>query len=155
MPEAVDRQIRAKMTFTQMTGLETMAPEDFCTFERDISDESSIQSSLIAYHQSRTKSCGFLSVCFTVFKRLQQLRTKRKRLQIDHERLQADLDCLRARWEEVLDSLPARNESDDLNKSLLEDFIRPIELAISDETFFVREVQHCLYSLWNAYAKQL
>ncbi|KAK6948802.1 hypothetical protein Daesc_010573 [Daldinia eschscholtzii] len=103
----------------------------------------------IAYHQSRSMICEFLSSVFP--------------LQPDdeYETLKdIDLEHYQLAFQRLLDNIPARFFDDDYNKSLMADLVGDppsgqVNLALSKQEYFSRWGCHYFFSLWNAHSKQL
>ncbi|OTB10277.1 hypothetical protein K445DRAFT_70622 [Daldinia sp. EC12] len=103
----------------------------------------------IAYHQSRSMICEFLSSVFP--------------LQPDgeYETLKdIDLEHYHLAFQRLLNNIPARFFDDDYNKSLMADLVGDppsgqVNLALSKQEYFSRWGCHYFFSLWNAHSKQL
>jgi hypothetical protein len=101
----------------------------------------------IAYHQSRSQLCNFISSLFT-FDTLGE-RKRVDTISEDH------LESLRR----LIEELPATRFDDEDNKSLLEDLSGEaprgqVSLAISKQEYWVQWGGHYLLSLLNAHARQ-
>ncbi|KAI0116098.1 hint-domain-containing protein [Hypoxylon sp. NC0597] len=143
-PAAGSTVISAKLTFSQMRIVE------FSSFStRDALEVSNLPEHVIAYHQSRSMLCNFLSSFFP----LQKDEEYETRRDINPKRYQAD-------FKHLLDNIPARLYNDEHNNSLMEDLVGAlpsgqVSLALSSTDYFNRWGCHYFFSLWNAHAKQL
>ncbi|KAI1134649.1 hint-domain-containing protein [Hypoxylon sp. FL0543] len=139
-----DTIIAATLKFSQMRAVEFS-----CFDTKDVLEVSDLPESVIAYHQSRSMLCDFLSSFFP----LQKDGEYETRRTINPKRHQAD-------FKHLVDNIPARLYSDEYNRSLMEDLVGSlpsgqVSLALSSEDYFKRWGCHYFFSLWNAHAKQL
>ncbi|KAI1373110.1 hint-domain-containing protein [Hypoxylon crocopeplum] len=117
--------------------------------ESDVLATPDLHDNEIAYHQSRSMVCHFLSSLFP--------------LQKDGEyETRKDIDPIRHRpsFRRLLENIPARLYNDEYNKSLMEDLIGnppsgQVSLALSTADYFSKWGCHYFFSLWNAHAKQM
>ncbi|KAI1408614.1 hint-domain-containing protein [Hypoxylon sp. FL1857] len=136
--------VTATLIFSQMRSVE------FSSFDsKDVLQVSDLPEHIIAYHQSRSMLCDFLSSFFP----LQSDGEYETRRAINPKRHQAGFTYL-------LDNIPARIYDDEYNKSLMEDLVGnppsgQVSLALSSADYFNRWGCHYFFSLWNAHAKQL
>ncbi|KAK5995256.1 hypothetical protein PT974_03655 [Cladobotryum mycophilum] len=117
---------------------------------RSMLDTSTMSDAEIAYHESRARLCNFLSSLFPIGS--------------DGEHRAAawpsKLDEKTAELTQLINNLPARNFTDEQNKSLMEDLNgeQPkgqISMALSTSEFFVKWGQHFLPSYLNAHTRQI
>ncbi|KAL7622664.1 hypothetical protein AAE478_008178 [Parahypoxylon ruwenzoriense] len=136
--------IKAKLRYSHMGAIEFLA-----FAQRNALEEPDLAGAEVAYHQSRSMICEFLSSLFPLLKNGEYETEK----QIDPRRHKRS-------FQRLLDSIPARNCSDEYNKSLMEDLVGDppsgqVSLALSSSDFFGKWGCHYFFSLWNAHAKQL
>ncbi|KAI1333516.1 hint-domain-containing protein [Xylariaceae sp. FL0016] len=117
---------------------------------RNLSEPSELPDCIIAYHQSRSMICSFLSS----FVELDRQKHEYK------EVASCSMDEYNSKLQELLGNIPAARYNDELNTSLMEDLqgrepAGQISLAISRRDYFGRWGLHYYLSLWNAHAKQL
>ncbi|KAI2465842.1 hint-domain-containing protein [Annulohypoxylon bovei var. microspora] len=141
---AANSIIYAELRFSQMGAVE------LCSFGmKDVLEAPDLSESEIAYHQSRSMICDFLSSFFSLRKD-DEYETRRE---INVKRHAPD-------FQRLLDNIPARLYNDKYNISLMEDLVGnlpsgQVALALSNEKYFHEWGCHYFFSLWNAHAKQL
>ncbi|KAI1644675.1 hint-domain-containing protein [Daldinia loculata] len=127
-----------------------MRVAEFCVLAYGATSNSHVLSSpQIAYHQSRSMICEFLSSLFP----LQSDGEYETRKEINPQRHQIV-------FQRLLDNIPARLFDDEYNRSLMADLVGnlpsgQVNLALSSQEYFSRWGCHYFFSLWNAHAKQL
>lgn len=139
-----DASVDATLTYSQVGG-----PELRTTAHNDKLNICVLSEAEVAYHQSRSMICEFLSSLFP----LQKDEEYETRKNVDPRRHQPSLKRL-------LENIPARFHSDEYNKSLMEDLqgelpSGQVSLALSTSEYFCKWGCHYFFSLWNAHAKQL
>ncbi|KAI1086898.1 hint-domain-containing protein [Rostrohypoxylon terebratum] len=136
--------INVALRFSQMRAVE------LCIFEmKDLLEAPSLPEFEVAYHQSRSMICDFISSVFPLqndgeFETLREIDLKHHSTELQ--------------W--LLDNIPARLYDDEYNRSLMEDLAGSlpsgqVSLALSNESYFRQWGCHYFFSLWNAHAKQL
>ncbi|KAI5860913.1 hint-domain-containing protein [Durotheca rogersii] len=136
--------IDAKLEYSRVGATES------CAFaQQNLLAGADLPAAEIAYHQSRSRVCDFLSSLFP----LRKDGEYQTRKEADPRRYKGDFDLLLA-------SIPARNFDDEYNKSLMEDLVGEspsgqVSLALSNGEYFKKWGCHYFFSLWNAHAKQL
>lgn len=130
--------VHASLTYSRMR-----APEYVTLAQQDVSEESPLSPSVVAYHQSRSMICKLLSSYFTV-----------QNLEYISEQI-STMEPLQKRLQEVIDSIPAKDYEDQHNKSLMEDLNGQVKEALSKADYFNRWGRHYYLSILNAHAKQL
>ncbi|KAI1469030.1 hint-domain-containing protein [Daldinia caldariorum] len=124
-----------------------MRAAEFCVLANCIAFDAPVPQ--IAYHQSRSMICDFLSSLFS--------------LQTDGEYKTCkdiNLEHYQQAFQKLLDNIPAKFFDDDYNKSLMADLVGDlpsgqVNLALSKPEYFRRWGCHYFFSLWNAHSKQL
>ncbi|KAH8204278.1 hypothetical protein TruAng_001564 [Truncatella angustata] len=107
---------------------------------------TSLPSSDLAYHRSRAMVCEYLSSFFP--------------LQGNGEHSMpfvtpASTSAIRTKFEDLLARIPAKDFSDSRNKSIMQDILGQIKLAVYDDTYLKTWAPHYFLSLWDAHAKQV
>ncbi|CEI60402.1 hypothetical protein FVEN_g6545 [Fusarium venenatum] len=132
--------------------LEAMMSKDaafipMATAQRSVLEYTDIPSSEVAYHESRSLICNFISTMFPI--------------QSDGERsvirnTQHKPDELKA----LIENIPAKDFNDDKNKSLMQDISMEepkgqVSMAIESKDYFEKWGCHFLPSLLNAHTRQV
>ncbi|KAI1388121.1 hint-domain-containing protein [Hypoxylon trugodes] len=144
LPVVFGLPISAKVTFSRMKGTE------YCwAAQEGLGEGADLPNYLVAYHQSRSMICDFLSSFFP----LRSDREYETSQQVNPERY-------KYAFQQLLDKIPARLYTDEYNKSLMEDLVGnlpsgQVQLALSKKEYFSQWGCHYLLSLWNAHAKQM
>ncbi|KAI1852955.1 hypothetical protein JX265_012844 [Neoarthrinium moseri] len=133
--------IHAKLRYSRMREVEYVV-----NTTQDMTEETSLPEPEIAYHQSRSMVCHFLSDLFPFLQ--------------DGEH---DLNMLRfdtsgkaqSKYESLVAAIPAKNFSDPLNTALMRDVCGQINLAMHNSDFLRTWAPHYFLSLWDAHAKQV
>ncbi|KAG8671092.1 hypothetical protein FPOAC2_04413 [Fusarium poae] len=118
------------------------------TAQRSVLEYSDVPSSEVAYHESRSMICDFISNMFPIF----YLNDERS----PTEELYNRLDELKT----LIENLPAKDFDDDKNKSLMQDISMEepkgqVYMAIENKDYFYRWGCHFLPSLLNAHTRQV
>ncbi|KAF3065052.1 u-box domain-containing protein [Daldinia childiae] len=127
-----------------------MRVAEFCVLANSATTNAQVLSEpQIAYHQSRSMICEFLSSLFP----LQSDGEYETRKDINPRRHQIT-------FQRLLDNIPARLFDDEYNRSLMADLVGDlssgqVNVALSSQDFFSRWGCHYFFSLWNAHTKQL
>lgn len=122
---------------------------DSLTCSQSIMEASTEDEAAVAYHESRSRICAYLSSLFPCDDKE------------EHTAIGIDLLGKSSRaLKELVDTLPARSWQDPLNASLMEDLVGQdpkgqISMAIDDNSHFSRWGQHFLPSLLNAHTRQV
>ncbi|KAI1419229.1 hint-domain-containing protein [Xylaria sp. FL1777] len=118
---------------------------EYDTFaDQDMLEPSSLPSSVVAYHQSRSIICDLLSSFASI--------TNFEYADNGHVE---DMEEYRTRLQKAIDNIPAKNYEDKHNRSLIQDLDGQISEALSKPEYFNRWGRHYFFSLWNAHEKQL
>ncbi|KAF5023210.1 hypothetical protein F66182_4718 [Fusarium sp. NRRL 66182] len=132
--------------------LEAMLSKDagfapMTTVRRSILDSSQLPASEIAYHESRSLICNFISSMFPIQPTGEHAAIK-------------DIEAKRGELQALIRDLPARNFDDSKNTSLLQDISSKdpkgqVFLAIESTEYFNKWGCHYLPSLLNAHTRQV
>ncbi|KAI1497945.1 hint-domain-containing protein [Biscogniauxia marginata] len=136
--------LRAKLSWSRMR-----APQYNVFVKQNLLGSSHLPMDVVAYHQSRSMLCKFLSS----FSPLTQAGEYRSNPEIN-------LDDSKAALLGLLNSIPSRDYSDPCNRSIMEDIAGSppagqVSIALSTGAYFRKWGCHYFLSLWNAHAKQL
>ncbi|KAI0377371.1 hint-domain-containing protein [Hypomontagnella monticulosa] len=139
-----DADIRGVLMFSQMRAAEFRVP-----VYRNALEIPDLSENEVAYHQSRSMICDFLS-SFSPLKSDGEYDTRRD---INPQRHLPE-------FRHLLETIPARLYHDEFNQSLMADLVGDlpsgqIGLALSKQEYFSQWGCHYYFSLWNAHAKQL
>lgn len=140
--------IEATMTFKPVEH-RTSNQIDTMTCSQDILEISPVPDAVVAYHESRSRICAFLSSLFPC-------DDKEEHTAISTNVLDKSSKALR----ELIANVPAKQWQDPLNTSLMEDLIGQdpkgqISMAVGENAHFTRWGQHFLPSLLNAHTRQV
>jgi hypothetical protein len=132
--------------------LEAMMSKDatfipMATAQRSVLEYSDIPASEVAYHESRSLICNFISSMFMI--------------QLDGERsVTRDMKHKSDELKALIETLPAKDFDDEKNKSLLQDVSveepkGQVAMAIENKEYFRKWGCHFLPSLLNAHTRQV
>ncbi|KAI8961339.1 hint-domain-containing protein [Daldinia sp. FL1419] len=136
--------IAGELRYSRMRNVE------FCVLAYGITTNAhGLSESQIAYHQSRSMVCEFLSSLFPL-RSDGEYETRKEINPLRHK----------AAFRTLLDNIPARLFDDEYNRSLMADLVGDlpsgqVNLALSTQEYFSRWGCHYFFSLWNAHTKQL
>lgn len=140
--------VEATITYRQVLGNKEGSVSRVMV-SQNLLEKSTMPEALAAYHESRAQICSFLSNLFPLGKQGEHSLPNFDNL----PEAQRDLATL-------IEMLPARNFTDTLNQSLMEDLVGEephgqISIALSQAKFFDTWGRHYLPSLLNAHTRQV
>ena len=146
--------IEAELSFKVIDLASSTTKPVTITTRRNILDKSVLDPAEIAYHQSRSQICKFLSDLFPLNNQDEHISICKSHHDDERTKLRDHLRLL------LLKDIPARGHDDALNKSIAADLDGPepngqICMAINQMDYWFRWGQHYLPSLWNAYSRQI
>ncbi|KAI2627655.1 hint-domain-containing protein [Hypoxylon sp. NC1633] len=135
--------IAAMLRYSRMN-----AWQHYLSTQRNVLEAPDLPEYEIAYHQSRSMICNFLSSLLPL-REDGEYKTPRH----------IDSTLHKPSFQRLLESIPARQFDDEYNKSLMKDLEGPlpagqVKLALSNAGFFRLWGCHYFFSLWDAHAKQ-
>ncbi|KAM0327476.1 hypothetical protein ACHAQA_005764 [Verticillium albo-atrum] len=140
--------VTATLAFSRMT-------DDVCTesVDRIITDYTTLPDNEIAYHQSRSQICAFLSSFFPIINIEESERNG------EHNHVTSTHNQLPV-LKVLIDNLPARHHADPKNQSLVQDLSGPepkgqISLALTKPEYYRKWGVHYLPSILNAHTRQI
>ncbi|ORY61500.1 hint-domain-containing protein [Pseudomassariella vexata] len=132
-----DFDITAEFKYSLM-----QSPQYSVSARKDLLEETDLPQPVIAYHQSKSMLCKYLSSLFPMLS--------------NGERLHRQDPLFRAiRFRDLMDRMPASNHADPFNTSLMEDVQGQVQLAALNDSYFQRWGRHYFLSLWEAHEKQI
>jgi hypothetical protein len=124
------------------------APVFECTAQASILKPTTLPAAEIAYNQSRSQICTFLSSLFPL------------RSDGEHEYIKSITDEKKQELRHLIDNLPSRAFADGKNRSLVEDLHAPepngqISIALVRDDYYFKWGVHYLPSVLNAHTRQI
>ncbi|CRK33767.1 hypothetical protein BN1708_006142 [Verticillium longisporum] len=140
--------VKAMLHYSQMTS--TTYAE---SAEGILSDPTTLDAAEIAYHQSRSQMCAFLSTLFPI------ISDEESQQNGEHQAVSKASDQIPL-LHALISRLPARTFTDQKNQSLVQDLSGPepkgqVSLAITKAEFYRKWGVHYLPSILNAHTRQI
>ncbi|KAM0278596.1 hypothetical protein ACHAQH_005070 [Verticillium albo-atrum] len=140
--------VKATLAYSHMTG--AVYTE---SVERTITDPTTLTDAEVAYHQSRSQICAFLSSLFPI------TNDEESQQNGEHQHVFKTHDK-KAVLQDLIDKLPAHRHADPKNESLVQDLSGPapkgqISLAITNTEYYRKWGIHYLPSILNAHTRQI
>lgn len=132
-------KVTAELRFSRMYDTQFVIGE-----QQDVLCATSLPDCAIAYHQSKGLICEYLASFFPV--------------QADGEYQMPPASfysTARDKFNELADTIPAKDYADMYNKSLMQDLFGQIKLAVFSDDYLRTWAPHYFLSLWDAHAQQM